>query len=160
MYPLRVLFLFAVVSTSACGPGGSGSGDLETLRSLHARILKAHLERDAEGWTALEGDTVIVGNRGNVFRSGRSERLEMRRRYFNSVRFSAYRDLQPPIIRIARDGSQAWLLANVDVVAHPVSGDVADSTHTVWTWVELYEKRANRWEMVGNVSNERPGSTP
>ena len=160
MRTLQPLALLAVASLVACAPSDDASADRETIRALHEQVIQAHLARDADAWTALEADTVFVGNRGRVFTSARAERLAMRRQYFASTRFSTYRDLQPPIVHVARDGSQGWLLANVEVVAHPVPPSGADSTRTIWAWVELYEKRAGRWEMVGNVSNERPGTTP
>ncbi len=158
MYPLRALYLLAVIALHGCAPTASGVTDREALRSIHRQVLEAHLARDAEAWTALEADTVLVGNRGSVFPSARADRLAMRRRYFLGTRFSVYRDVQAPIIQVSRDGSQAWLMANVEVVAHPVAAVPVDSTHTVWAWVELYEKRNGRWAMVGNVSNERPGT--
>ena len=160
MYSLRALPLLAVISLYACTPTASVVTDHDALRIAHREVLEAHLARDAEAWTALEADTVLVGNRGSVFTSARPERLAMRQRYFLSTRFTVYRDVRAPIIQVARDGSQAWLLANVEVVAHPVTAVPADSTHTVWAWVELYEKRNGRWTMVGNVSNERPGTLP
>ena len=157
---LKALSFLAAASLGACAPHDTTSADHEALQALHTQVLQAHLTRDADAWTALEADTVLVGNRGRVFTSLRAERLNMRRRYFGATRFSVYRDLQPPIVQLARDRSQGWVLANVEVIAHSVSVDAADSTHTVWAWIELYEKRAGRWVMVGNVSNERPGATP
>lgn len=160
MYSIRACALFAIILLQACAPSDTADADREALLRAHSQVLQAHLARDAEAWTALEADTVIVGNRGSVFTSARPDRLAMRRRYFLSTRFSVYRDVQPPIIQVARDGTQAWLLANVEVVAHPVTKATDDSTHTVWAWIELYEKRDGRWVMVGNMSNERPGTVP
>jgi hypothetical protein len=127
------------------------------VRAIHDHILMAHRNRDAAAWTALEADTVIVGSRGRLFFSPRAERLAHRREYFAATRFSVYRDLRSPIVDVARDGSQAWLIANVEVVAHPDLAGAADSTRTEWTWIELYEQRAGRWQLVGNVSTARSG---
>ena len=148
--------LCLVLVASACAP--SVTDDADALRQIHAQILQAHRDRDPLSWTNLEDDTVTVGSRGEVFRAGRQERLAMREQYLGSTRFSVYRDLQEPIVQISADGTQGWLLAQVEVVAHPVAGAAADSSHTVWAWIELYEKRAGRWLLVGNVSNERPGA--
>jgi hypothetical protein len=126
------------------------------IQAIHSAILRAHREGDPEGWTALEADTVTVASRGELFLASRAERLDQRRAYLGSTRFSVYRDIQPPLVRVAGDGSQAWLFANVEVVAHNASG-AGDSTHTIWAWIELYEHRKGKWLLVGNVSNERPG---
>lgn len=146
-------FLVAILLAGCQGPEHTAA-----LVAIHEQILQAHRDRDAAAWTALEADTVLVGSRGTISVASRAERLERRRGYFRSTRFSVYRDVQPPTVRVSRDGSQGWLLANVEVVAHVESAGRADSTHTVWAWIELYERRDGRWLVVGNVSNERPGS--
>ena len=152
------LALSLVLMATACAP--SVTDDAAALRQIHAQILKAHIDRDPVGWTHLEDDTVTVASRGDVFRAGRQERLAMREQYLGSTRFSVYRDIQEPIVQVSADGSQAWLMAQVEVVAHPVAAATTDSTHTVWAWIELYEKRAGRWLLVGNVSNEKSGAKP
>ena len=125
---------------------------------MHDRILQAHRDRDPDAWTTLEADTITVASRGRLFRSARDERLEMRRNYLGSTRFTVYRDIAPPEVRISDDGTLAWLYANVEVVAWPADTAASDSTHTIWAWIELYERRGDHWLMVGNVSNERSGT--
>ena len=129
------------------------AGAEQVILSMHAQILQAHRDRDAEAWMALEADTLTVASRGEIFVSPRPERLAQRQHYFEATRFSVYRDLQAPIVRIADDGSLAWLFAQVEIVAHSTSA--ADSSHSTWAWIELYERHGQRWRMVGNVSNER-----
>lgn len=159
--PLRLLLagllLAAIVPGHLLHAQAGPDPAAAAIHAIHLRILQAHRDRDAEAWTALEADTVVVGSRGEVFLSPRAERLERRRQYLARTRFSVYRDLQPPIVRVARDGSQGWLLASVEVVSHPDTVGATDSTHTIWAWIEMYERRGERWVLVGNVSNERPG---
>jgi hypothetical protein len=154
----RPLWLLVAGTLAGCqAPETEHTAD---LLQIHERILEAHRDRDAAAWTALEGDTIIVGSRGTVRLSPRAERIEARRRYLRATRFSVYRDVRPPIVRVSDDGSQAWLMANVEIVAYPDSAGATDSTYTIWAWVELYERRDGRWLLVGIVSNERPGPTP
>jgi len=153
---MRLALVAAAAALSACA-GRDASDQVPAIEEIHARILTAHRDRDAAAWTALEADTVTVANRGEVFLSGREERLAQRTRYLGATRFSVYRDIAPPIVRVSEDGSMAWLMANVEVIAHPDTAGAVDSTHTIWAWIELYERREDRWLMVGNVSNERPG---
>ncbi len=154
----RVPLLLVIVAAAACRPAAGGDADI--ILGIHERILQAHRARDASAWTDLEADTVVVASRGRIFESPRAERLAIRQQYLGSTRFSVYRDLRPPIVQVARDGSQAWLFANVEVVAHRDTAGATDSTHTIWAWIELYERRGGRWLLVGNVSNERPGPDP
>lgn len=150
-----LIALLAAISLSGCQPSDADHAD--AIEAIHAQILQAHRDRNAEAWTALEADTLMVASRGQITRSLRAERLARRQRYLGTTRFSVYRDLEPPIVRVSRDGTMAWLFANVEVVAFPDSLGAVDSTHTIWAWVELHEHRDGHWRLVGNVSNERPG---
>jgi hypothetical protein len=147
--------ILAAAALSACA-GGNGSDQVAAIEEMHARILAAHRDRDPAAWTALEADTVLIGNRGTVKAIGRAERQAQQEAYLHATRFSVYGDIAPPIVRVSEDGSMAWLMANVEVVAHRDTACAVDSTHTVWAWIELYERRGDRWLLVGNVSNERP----
>lgn len=153
------LFLSSVVG---CGSAQSPPGDAATiLLAAHAKVLQAHLDRDPNAWTALEADTVLVGSRGDVFAAGRAERLERRRAYLGRTHFSVYRDLQPPHVHVSQDGTAGWLLAQVEVAGTTdEAGSAPSSFQTVWAWVELYERRGDRWLMTGNVSSERTDPTP
>lgn len=146
-----------VVSALAAACGRSGPDHAAAILAIHEQILQAHRDRDAAAWTALEADTLLVASRGVVMQSGRAERLEQRARYLAGTRFTVYRDVTPPLARVSRDGSLGWVMANVEVVAYPDSAGAADSTHTIWAWIELYQRLGGRWLLVGNVSDDRPG---
>jgi len=131
--------------------------DEAALLAMHAAVLQAHLERDPEAWTALETDTVLVGSRGEVFRAAREERLAMRRRYLGATSFHEYRDLRPPVVRVAGDRSIGWVVAQVGIggVQENGAGGV-DSLSATWAWIETYERVEGRWLMSGNVSTAKP----
>lgn len=158
MTQLRRTLPLLLVALGACAPPRADHA--AAVVAVHARILQAHRDRDAAAWTALEADSVTVGSRGEWFVSTRADRLTRRENYLRATRFTVYRDVRAPIVRVADDGSLAWLYANVEVVAWPDTAGATDSTHTIWAWIELYERRADRWLLVGNVSNERPGPLP
>ncbi len=149
--------LTAAAFCGACAPADHRAEDEARLRAMHAAILQAHLDRDADAWTALEADTMFVGSRGRLFRAARADRLEGRRAYLAATRFSVYRDLQPPLVRVAGDRSIGWLAAEVEIAGLQRRQDGGeDSLHTFFAWIETYERRNGRWRMTGNVSTERP----
>ena len=60
----------------------------------------------------------------------------------------------PPIVRISKDGSLGWLIAQVSAAG--VQADAGGQEKPVAftsAWIELYEKQNGRWVAVGNVSN-------
>jgi len=152
----RIAVVAALVAGCAT-PADHVAEDEAALLGIHAAVIQAHLDGDAEAWTALETDTVLVGSRGEVFRAGRAERLEGRRAYLGATRFSVYRDLQAPIVRVAGDRSIGWVVAQVGlagVQANAVGG--ADSMAATWAWIETYERVDGRWLMSGNISTAKP----
>ncbi len=158
MSPHFVPVFLLATHALACAPDAPAdlAAERAALLDLHERILAAHRADDVDGWLALEADTLIVGNRGDLFFSGKTERAEIRGRYLGATDFSVYRDMQPPIVQVADDASLGWVFAQVEIVG--VQGEPPDtaSIHDVWTWVELYERRPEGWRLVGNVSTAKP----
>ncbi len=84
--------------------------------------------------------------------------------------FSTYRDLAPPIVRLADDLSQGWLMAQVEVAGTQRTAAGEETFRSVWAWVELFERDEDgtwsgaaierdedgTWLWVGNVSNAQP----
>ncbi|HXV14621.1 MAG TPA: hypothetical protein VEC56_10505 [Candidatus Krumholzibacteria bacterium] len=153
----HVAFVILTVVFGACAPKAPVdlAAEREALLALHERILDAHRTDNLDDWLALEADTVVVGSRGELFRSPKSESAGMRRNYLAAAEFSAYRDLQPPIVHVSGDGSLGWVFAQVEIVGRYLVPDTT-SIHDVWAWVELYERRPEGWRLVGNVSTAKP----
>lgn len=132
-------------------------GDKAILLEMHQAVLAAHLAKDAAAWTALEADTTISANNGEVTFPGRSARQQSRQRYLERTNFDSYQDVKPPVVELSEDGTLGWVIAEVEVVGWTarMDGTIEDVSNT-WAWLELYKKGENGWKMVGNVSNSRP----
>ena len=127
---------------------------------MHAALLKAHLDSDVRAWLATESDRYVVANRGEITHPSKADRLAVLGDYLGRTRFREYRDLVPPIVRVSRDGSMAWLIAQVKAsgVQRKDSGG-EEPIEFVCAWIELYEKQGGRWMRVGNVSNFKEPET-
>ncbi len=78
--------------------------------------------------------------------------------YFDRVAFQEWDDLAPPLIRISPDGHMAYVVVQKNVRLTAMDSDgVQQPEHTVYAWVELYEKRAGKWSLMAVVSTHRPG---
>ena len=99
----------------------------------------------------------LVAGRGRVFFPTAAQRRAQREGYFGRTEFSVYRDLVPPIVRLADDLSQGWLIARVEVAGTQRTAKGEEAFRSVWAWIELYERdRGGAWTRVGNVSNAQP----
>ena len=105
---------------------------------------------------AVEADTVFASNNGVVRWLSRSERQPGRETYLARTTFDVYRDLAPPRVHVSADGSLGWVLAEVEVQGWAARQDGAiEDFSVVYSWIELYEKRAGQWLMTGTVANSR-----
>lgn len=130
--------------------------DTRALLGAHETILAAHRTSNVGAWMDVETDTIVVGSRGGIQMVDGAGRRRMREAYLGSTQFSAYRDVGEPVVRVSADGTLGWVIAEVEVKGSRRMPDGATrDIDEAWVWIELYEKQAGRWRMVGNVSTER-----
>lgn len=131
--------------------------DVEQLRKLHSRIIRAHLENRLDDWMSIESIDYVSANGGRVSFPSLQERRDSRAAYLEGATFTRYRDLRDPVVRVSEDGSLGWLVAEVEVAGSLVQDDgSASAFEQVWAWIELYARTPDGWKLVGNASNERP----
>lgn len=128
--------------------------DLTELLKLHQQMIKAHVEDDVESWLALEADSYTSVNRGEITHPTKADRKAQREPYLDASKFTVYRDLVEPIVKISDDGTLGWLITQVEVegTQQTTAGETVPFRF-VSAWIELYEKRDGRWLCTGNVSN-------
>jgi hypothetical protein len=157
---MRTVILLSLAALAGCA--GRARPDLAADEAEIARLLAgartAHLEKRADLLTSGFADSVVVVQRGEV----RVQRPDsMRRRlqaYFDRSTFQAWDDIEPPRIRVSPDGRMAYAIVHKRVrLTAPDSTGAVVSDHTVFAWVELYEKLEGRWRLVGVASTERAG---
>jgi hypothetical protein len=142
----------------ACSPEArSGSGDEERLRALHEEVLRAHRESDIDLLLDAEEDAYVIASEGQVSHPDRNARRGSLGPYLEATRFSVYRDQIPPVVKVAKDGSLGWVIAQIEAKGEQTAPDgTVVPVDFVSSWIELYEKRGGRWVRVGNVSNFKP----
>lgn len=52
----------------------------------------------------------------------------------------------------------AWVLVHKRVRVAPAADPEADPEHTVFAWLETWEKRSGEWKLTSVTSTERPGA--
>jgi hypothetical protein len=78
--------------------------------------------------------------------------------YFDRSTFQEWDDIAPPVIRISPDGQMAYVVVQKSVrLTAPDSAGVPRPEHTMFAWVEVYEKRGGKWALTLVASTDRPG---
>ena len=154
---LTALALSVVVSASESrSPDPLLEAELELL-ALHEEAMRAHRQSDVDLLLQSDAPDFVSASRGEITRPTLDDRRERFQRYLASTRFSEYVDLVPPVVRVSRDGSLGWVIAQVRGTGVQTTQDGGSKPLTFESaWIELYERRGDTWLRAGNVSNFKP----
>jgi hypothetical protein len=156
---LRVCLLLLLI-LAACGPRPDLEADRATLLRMHALAQTAHLDKRPDLMVASFADSFLNISRGAVTVRTPAESRARFQAYFDRSTFQEWTDLAPPIIRISPDGQMAYVIVQKRVRLSAMdSAGVPRPEHTIFAWVELYEKRGGRWTLMAVASTDRPGGT-
>lgn len=157
MTKLMIIVLTAALSLSCASAPSNRADDRARLLDLHAEAMEAHRVSDVERLLKAESDDYIVASRGEVSRPTLEERRSFLGPYLRATRFTEYVDVVPPVVKVSRDGTLGWVIAQVRARGEQVSASGAKQPIEFESaWIELYEKHGNEWRRVGNVSNFKP----
>jgi len=151
------LSLLALLGLGACGPRPNLDEDRAVLLRLHEQARLAHLEKRVD---LMElPDSLMEIARGTVRVRSAADNQVRFQAYFDRSTFAEWADLAPPLIRISPDGRMAYVIVQKSVrLTAPDSSGVARAEHTVYAWLEVYEKRRGKWTLAVVASTDRPGT--
>ena len=151
----ETLFLLGL---AACDPRPDLEADRASLLRLHELARTAHLEKRADLMVSSFADSFRNISRGSVTMRTREENRARLQAYFDRSTFQEWADLEPPLIRISPDGQMAYVIVRkrVRLTARDSVG-VPQADHTIFAWIEVYEKRDGRWTLMAVASTDRPG---
>ena len=156
---LRVLSVL-LLSVGACAPRPDLGADRAALLRLHAVAQTAHLEKRPDLLVASFADSFLNISRGAVTLRTPAESRARFQAYFQRSTFLEWADLAPPLIRMSPDGQMAYVIVQKRVRLTALdSAGVPRPEHTLFAWVELYEKQGGRWTLMAVASTDRPGAT-
>jgi hypothetical protein len=153
---LRLLSL--LVYLGACGVRSDLQADRAALLRLHELAQTAHLDKRPDLMVASFADSFLNISRGAVTVRTPAESRARFQAYFDRSTFLEWADLAAPVIRISPDGQMAYVIVQKRVRLTAVdSAGLSRPEHTVFAWVELYEKHGGKWTLMGVASTDRPG---
>jgi hypothetical protein len=143
---------------AGCGTRPDLDADRAALLELHELARTAHLEKRADLMVASFADSLANIARGAVTMRTPAESRERLQAYFDRSTFAEWDDLAPPVIRIAPDGQMAYVIVQKSVrLSAPDSLGVPRPEHTIFAWLEVYEKQGGKWTLTVVASTDRPG---
>ena len=157
MPPIRLVLLTALAACAA--PRTDVSADRAELLRLHELARTAHLGKQADLMVASFADTLLDISGGLVSLRSREQNRARFQRYFDRVSFQQWDDIAPPRIRISPDGQMAYVVVQKSVrLTSQGGGGAPEAEHTVFAWVEIYEKRGGKWTLMAVASTDRQGA--
>ena len=87
----------------------SASAKAELL-AVHQAARRAHLNRDVDFNVAGMGTEFTTVHEGYIRVMSREDVRKQFTEYFRGTEFSAWDDLEPPVIRISPDGKMGWMI--------------------------------------------------
>lgn len=135
--------------------------DIEQARleilELHHIQRQYHFEKQSEDFAKLLSENHISVNKGKISQPTFEENKTRFGKYFESVEFEKWDDIDEPIIRFSDDGTLAYTIVTKDVI---VNYQTSDSTlvkeQTIFTWVAIYKKYNDQWKVDCVASTNLP----
>jgi hypothetical protein len=123
------------------------------LLNVHETDRRAHFATDVDLLLSHGTGEFITVAAGRIDTTNRAHLREHFSRYFDRATYYAWDDLNPPIIRISKDGTLAWMITRVHVrrVQRDSTG-TGQEREFVYAGIMTYEKLDGKWLRTANVS--------
>jgi hypothetical protein len=131
--------------------------DLEKERAellkIHRLDREAHFKTDASMLMERFPEEFIYVGEGKINKISKEEQRKSFTEYFRDAKYFEWDDLEPPIIRLSKDGSMAWMIVRNRVrrVQKDKSG-VERERKFIYAGIMTYEKQDGKWMRTANVS--------
>jgi hypothetical protein len=134
----------------------SASAKAELL-AVHQAARRAHFNRDVDFIVSGMGTEFTTVHKGTIRVMSREDVRKQFTEYFRGAEFSAWDDLEPPVIRISPDGKMGWMIVRVRIAyTKKDAGGGTSKEDTVMAWMSAYEKRDGKWLLVANATTSKP----
>ena len=147
------------VAASVAAPQACLATDVRAnVLALHETARQAHLRGDAALIARGIGDRLLLAENGRIRVQSNAEVAQFFTGYFGRVRYSQWRDVTPPVVKVSPDGQMAWMA--VEIEAHYTRADEPAGGEKTFksSWIATYERDGCEWRMTGIASDVVEGS--
>jgi hypothetical protein len=146
MYRTILIALVAVSCSNVTKP------DFEKERTVILKLQddqrEYHFRKNARAMVDIHSDEFISIDRGKVSFPQPEQTFKMFDRYFKSVEFVKWDDIQEPIIRFSDDASVAYVAVQKEVILKAIAADGKEAMDTTrYAWLSVYKKVDDAWKL-------------
>jgi hypothetical protein len=121
--------------------------------ALHKEERRAHFDHDVKFLLAHVAPQLLDVRDGRVNRMSRENVRQRFEEYFKRSQFSAWDDVEPPIVRVSTDGNTGWIIVIVRIAyAETDASGKTTNQSTVGAWMSAYERQNGTWVMTAVTS--------
>jgi hypothetical protein len=147
-----VVAALALLLSYSVSPPVPGSAETELL-AMHAADRKAHFEHDVDALLATLPLEFTQVRDGKIERFSQAEMRQRFTEYFRGAEFTAWDDLEAPIVHVSPDGKMGWMAVRARVSINRTDGSGKKVTaDTIVSWLSTYEKHHGKWQHVANAT--------
>jgi len=126
------------------------------LIALHEEDRRAHFQHDIPALLSHIGAELIDVHEGKVSKMGATDVRKRFTDYFLHAEFSAWDDLDPPIVRVSADGQVGWMIVRVRITYTETDQQGKKTLNdSVMAWMASYQKQAGCWIMTAVTSTSQ-----
>ena len=127
-------------------------GEAELL-ALHQADRRAHFTHDLNALLAHTAANVIDVRNGKVTVLSRADLSKRFAEYLRRAEFSAWDDVQTPIVQVSGDGRTGWMVVRVHIAYTETNSAGEQMPHDeTMAWMSAYEKQSGKWMMTAVTS--------
>jgi hypothetical protein len=142
--------------TSVPAPDDIATAKAELL-ALHQADRQAHFDHNVDALLAAFPTEFIYLREGDIQRQSKEDMRQRFTEYFQGAEFTAWDDLEPPIIHVSPDGKMAWMIVRMKVAYTKTdSSGKKTEQNAVLAWLSCYEKHDGKWLHTANVTTAAP----
>jgi hypothetical protein len=127
------------------------------LLALHRDARRAHFAHDVDALLTTLPDTFTYVRDGKVEMQSKESLRSRFTEYFRGAEFTAWDNLEPPIVHVSPDGRMGWMIVRMKIAYTKTdAAGKKTSEQTVMAWMSAYEKRDGKWFQVANTTTIEP----
>lgn len=151
-FPMKAVVLLLLFSCSK----PNQQDDIATLLELNENQRQAHLKGDADLLVFDMADSLVSIQDGEIYLSSKEAVQARFSRYFTTITYKKWDDLQPPRIELSLDGSHATVITKKVTEAATLANDsIGEYSEVYWAWMTAYRKVNGEWKMYSLSSGRK-----
>ena len=130
---------------------------IEDILKMHYSQRDFHFDKDSLSFVKQFTHDFTSVNAGVISFPSKSATQSRYHRYFSSVNFLKWDDVQEPLIRFSKDGTLAYTVVDKLVAVeykNEHNETRVDSTH--FAWIAIYRNTASGWKIESVASTNKP----